>query len=182
MPQASLAFLSTGLWRAMNPPSQKHRCFPNREGRQKEMKCLAQHHTGNLRPSPAPSSALRSNHSRAPLPADQGKRKKKKTETRISTHSQMTTLNTLGATQVLLPTVSPRHKAGSILNINCQGWALSSSCLPVPVLFTWNRWSWCPTIKLRPAHDVFTMSDWEILTEIFIVPKHGTGKCPGHQY
>lgn len=118
MPQASLAFLSTGLWRATNPPSQKHRCFPNREGRQKEMKCLAQHHTGNLRPSPAPSSALRSNHSRAPLPADQGKRKKKKTETRISTHSQMTTLNTLGATQVLLPTVSPM--AQSWLNIKYQ--------------------------------------------------------------
>lgn len=49
----------------------------NGEGRQKEMKCLAQHHTGNLWPSPAPSSAPRSNHSRPRSRQSRGRERRK---------------------------------------------------------------------------------------------------------
>lgn len=173
----------------MNLPSQK-RCFPRQMGkggrrRLSALLSITQEICGQAPHRAQPHAPITA---RVSLPADMGKRKslrEENNETRISTHSQITTLNTFGATQVLLPTMSPM--AQSWLDIKYQlpgrlGWAASSSCLPAPVLFTWNHWSWCPTIKLQPAHDVFTMPDWETFTQIFIVPQHGTGKCPGHQY
>lgn len=175
MARASLPFLPTG---SEQPGIYLHKnaaASQGKRGREAEGgECLAQHRTGNARPRAQPRAPIAA----GPRSQQPGKRKssrEEKNETRISTHSQITTLNKCGATQLLLPTVSPL--AQSWLEIKYQlpgrlGWAASSSCIPAPALFTWNQWSWCPAIKLQPAHDVFTMFDWEIPTQIFT--EHGT--------
>lgn len=104
----------------------------NGEGRQREAKCLAQHHTGNLRPSSARSSSPALQSQPGPRSQQTWGRENpyENNETRISTCSQITTLNKFGATQLLLPTVSPM--AQSWLDTKYQlpgrlGWAASSS-------------------------------------------------------
>lgn len=164
MPRVSLPFLSTGLWTATNSPSGKRCCFPRQWGREAaggEVPRSASHRKSAAQPRPrAPIAA-------GPAPGRRGEEKiltrRKQRDTRFDTLPHCHTKDIWGYPTAASHCVPP----GTMLNTSWQGgWDELPALPPFLPPRAPHQWSWCPTMKLQPAHDVCTMSDWEILTEI----------------